>query len=590
MKLDKIAIKSLWNFVAPYKKPAFASTFLVTVTVVLGLIPPLLYKQVIDNGIKDANEEKLLLYCLCVVAVVFASAFVQMAEEFASCMFGLVMMNDVRNKLYAHLQQVPIAFFHETSAGAIISRFTSDLLNVQKAVARTIPSVLTNVLMLAFSLGIMSYLSWELTIITLITLPLYSLISVRISKTISKIAEKAVQLGDKMMTMLGEDFSIEGLLFFKLAGVEGYRRRNFETLTGEIQSMRLRLSMWARTNSVTTEVIQLLSVSVIYFIGGKLSLSSSLSLGTIVAFVTMANRLYQPIIFFSSSAIDLPTSLISVERIRSFLDTPLADRNLCSEEEALRPELVEYSIVFDRVSFKYPGSEQGLDSVSFSVKRGERISIVGANGAGKTTVLMLLAGIYKPSAGNIYLCGRDVTLLTREEIAKLLGVAAGQGFFLNASIQENLAVIKPDATGKIFSEALQRSGSSDFLNALPEGIDTKIGQAGTKLSAGQRQRLALARLYLADPEVMCLDESTANIDAETEEAIIATLQQLDSAKTVVVISHSLKTARWAPRLLILEDGRLVADGNHVELSASSAQYRKLFMNTEFHRELAEGTK
>ncbi len=585
MHINTATAKKIWEFAHPYRKAALLSTIFVSLVVMINLVPPLLYRLLIDDGIKNGNRHLMALYAGCIMLAVVASSVMQMLEEYFSCQFGLVMMNDVRNRLYRHLQTLPVRFFLATNGGAIINRFTLDLLNVQRVVARTLPSVITNILMIAFSLALMFYLNWKLTLIAVVAIPLYAVFAIHVSKIVAAMSARAMHSGDRMVSRLSEDFGIEGLIFFKLFGIQEARRTAFESLTGEIQQIRLRLGLWGRANTVAIDLMQSLGVIAIYYVGGLTFIDGDITLGTIIAFATLTGRLYQPIAFFSSSVIDLPTALLSLDRINAFLKEPAQLDNcmaLSGHAAALAQRLPSpsnrHSVIFDNVSFQYPGSrrETGIHRVSFAIKMGERVSIVGANGSGKTTLMMLMAGIYRPDQGEIYIAGIKISALAQSEIAALLSVGLGQGFFLSASIKDNLLIVKPDAGEAEMRAVLRRADCDAFIDRLPDGIDTQLGQSGLQLSSGQRQRLSLARLFLKNCDVLCFDESTANIDAESEDVIIDAINHSPAHQTAIVISHSLKAIRHAKRILVIDQGKLVGDGSHPALSENCPEYRRLF--------------
>jgi ATP-binding cassette subfamily B protein len=599
MKINSVIAKKLLKFVLPYRNAALLSTMFVSLTVILNMVPPLLYRLIIDEGIKEGNAHQMEVYAGFIILTVTGSAIMQLVEEYFSCQFGLVMMNDVRNRLYCHLQALPIDFFHRTSTGAIIGRFTSDLLNVQKVVARTLPSVITNILMIVFSITTMLYLSWQLTLVTIIAIPLYAIFALKVSKIVAAISARAMTYGDSMMTRLGEDFAVDGLIFFKLFGIQDTRRKAFASLTGEIQDIRLKLSLWGRTNNIAIDLMQSLGMVAIYYIGGLILLEKSITFGTIIAFAAIAGRLYQPIAFFSSSITDLPTAILSMDRINSFFEEtqqPLFEMRVLPVShvhEALVPaQHVNCSVVFDNISFQYPGANQGggIHKFTLSVKKGERVAIVGANGSGKTTLLMLLAGIYQPDTGEIYISGRKISALKQFDISQLLGIGLGQGFFLNSTIGDNLRTVKPSASDAELQDVLMRANCDDFILTLPEGINTRLGQGGLKLSSGQRQRLSLARLFLKGADVLCFDETTANIDSGSEDLIVDTINSMLPTQTTIFISHSLKTVKQMARILVIEKGRLVGDGPHADLILNCPEYRKLFgIEWELIKRLGEVT-
>lgn len=582
MKIDFSVAKKLFEFVLPYRRAAILSTTFVSLTVILSMVAPLLYRLLIDEGIKVGNAHNIAVYAGFIILAVVSSAIIQLIEEYFSGQFGLVMMNDVRNRIYSHLQTLPIDFFHRTSTGAIISRFTTDLLSLQRVVARTLPSILTNLLMICFSVATMLYLSWQLMLVTIIFIPLYLIFVVKVTKIVAAISARAVSYGDKMMTQLSEDFSIDGLVFFKLFGIQDARRKAFTLLTGDIQDIRMKLGLWGRTNNVTFDLVQSLGMVAIYYIGGMMLLDQNLTIGTIIAFAVIASRLYSPIAFFSSSVIDLPAAILSMDRINAFFEEtpqPLFNAEVGVSKVSFPAENYgEYSVVFNNVSFRYPNANQeaSISQFNLSIKKGERVSIVGPNGSGKTTLLMLLAGIIQPDGGEIYIAGKKISELKQYDISQMLAVGLGQGFFLNSTIEDNLRMVKPSASVSEMQEALRRADCDDFIQAFPEGVNTLLGQGGLKLSSGQRQRLSLARLFLKGTDVLCLDETTANIDSESEDLIVDAINRLPSTYTTILISHSLKTVKQMGRILMIDKGRLVGDGSHAELTFQCPEYCKLF--------------
>ena len=574
----------LLRFASPYRGAAMLSMLFVSLSVVLSLVAPMLYRGLVDDGLRHGDGRLLTRYAVLIAVAVLSAGVSEMMEEYFSCRFALGMMNDVRNRLYRHLNQMTVDFFLKTSTGPIISRFTSDLLNVQKVVSRTLPAVVTNVLLIGCSLAAMLWMSWRLTLITLVALPVYSAAAVLVARAIGKISGVAMSYGDRLISTLGEDFSLQGYLFFKLWGISPARGQAFEDLTSRIQYTRLQLGMWARGNMVAIDIVQSLGVVAVYYFGGLDVIAGHLSMGTVIAFATIATRLYQPIAFFSTSFSDLPTSVLSMRRILDYLEQPVVPKLavLSSRDRSRMPSPAEalHSVVVDRVSFSYPGSQDrpALQEISFKVGSGERVAIVGFNGCGKSTLLMVLAGLQQPSRGHVSLLGHATEGLQQQDIADLLSVGLSNEFFLNASIRENLRIVKPDATDEEIRRALANSSCEPFLRGLPEGLDTRIGQSGLQLSSGQRQRLSLARMFLRSAPVVFLDESTSNLDGHAEDLVLEALALLPASTTVLFVTHNPKLARRAERVLVLDQGRVIGDGSHGELVLRSARYRQLMGN------------
>ncbi|MBN3816852.1 ABC transporter ATP-binding protein [Paraburkholderia sp. Se-20369] len=576
-------LRDIAAFIRPYRRAAAVATTFVSVTVLINLVPPLLYRVLIDEGIRQGNQPLICRYVALLVATLLLLCVMQLVEEYFTCQFGLVLMNDVRNRLYGHLQRLPLEFFLKTSNGAILNRFTNDLLNVQRVVARTLPSIATNVLMIAFALALMFFLSWKLTVVTLVAIPLYMLFAIKVTRIVTEINDRAMRFGDRLVSTLTEDFSPEGFLFGKLFAVQARRRALFQKLTQDIQTARIQLSLWSRANNVAADAVQSIGVVAIYGLGGMLLADKDMTLGTIVAFATIAARLYQPIVFFSSSVIDLPTAVLSLERINEFLHiTPQRPSRTLGAAPSAAPGEPGICLRVEGLGFTYPGAEpdSGLRDVSFAIRKGERVAIVGANGSGKTTLVMVLAGIHQVDQGGIYLGTDEIGTLSQQDIASRIAVGQGQAFFLNASIKDNLLAVKPDATEAELLRALRRADCLPFVEQLPQGLDTPLGQSGLQLSTGQRQRLSLARLFLLDVGLLVLDESTANLDTESEKTIIRAIRQARPEQTTIVISHSLHTVMHAQRILVLDQGRLVGDGSHAELLAHCPEYERLFGNRD----------
>lgn len=570
------SFKELFKFILPYRKAAILSTIFVSLIVVLSMGPPLLYKAIVDKGINGGSFQQIAIYSSYIAIIICVIALLQIVEEYFSCQFSLVMMNDIRNRLYHHLQSLPIEFFHTVSPGAILSRFTTDLLNLQKVVARTLPSVLTNALMILVSFSIMMYLSWRLTIVTVIAIPIYCVAAWKISKIVSKIASNAMRMGDKMMSTLNEDFNYEGVLFSRLSGIELHRKLSFELQTSQIQSMRLQLGLWARGNGILVDLVQSVSILLIYYIGGISVIDSTLTIGAVIAFAAFATRLYQPIVFFSTTVIDLPNAILSMDRINQFFNVK-PSRSPSVQRSEIKPTPFSHIPVIHlcNVTYKFVDKkENAISGISLDVYAGERIAIVGANGAGKTTLLLLLAGIYKSSSGTIKICDIPIDELNSTERAKYLGVGLGNSFFFNASVKENMLIVCPSADDSAITNALLMA-ECDFLLREKNFLDISLGQNGMKLSAGQRQRVGLARLFLQNSIIICFDETTANVDPQSEDTLTDAIFASAILSTIVLVTHSMKTARKADRILVLDKGVLIGDGSHSHLVTNCKEYRKL---------------
>jgi ATP-binding cassette subfamily B protein len=597
--VTKGTTKRMFQFARPYRKILAWFLVLVTIDAVVGIINPLLFRSIINNGIYHHDKKLIITLSLIAALVAIVDTGLTIGIRWVSAKVGEGLIFDMRSQVFEHIQRMPLAFFTRTQTGALISRLNNDVIGAQQAFSDTLSSVVSNLISVILVLIVMFFLSWQITIVSLIILPIFVLPAKRVGRRLSVITRESYALNAQMNNTMNERFNVSGALLVKLFGRPKEERDSFERKAGRVRDIGVTQAMYARFFIASLSLTAALATAVVYGWGGVQAVDGALSVGTVVALASYLIRLYGPLTALSNVQIDVMTALVSFDRVFEVLDLP----PMIAEKADARPlPLGPASIEFEHVDFRYPTAEevslaslesvaildptvssQVLFDVSFTAEPGQMVALVGPSGAGKTTISQLLPRLYDVTAGAILINGMDVRDATFESLTASIGVVTQDAHLFHETIRENLLFAKPDATEGELAVALAGAQIATMVDSLPEGIDTVVGDRGYRLSGGEKQRLAIARILLKAPEVVVLDEATAHLDSESEAAVQQALATALAGRTSLVIAHRLSTVREADMILVLDHGRIVQQGRHDELLAAGGLYAELY-RIQFERQ------
>ena len=587
--IQRDAVRRAWRFAQPYRTIIIGFLVAIVVSAVLGLVPPFAFREILDRGIPDRDRSLITVLAGVVVAEALADAGLTIFQRWCSARVGEGLIYDLRVALFAKVQRMPIAFFTRTQTGALTSRLNNDVVGAQTAVTSTLGSVVSNVVVLTTTLIAMVALEWRLTLLALVVLPLFVIPAKRVGRKLQAISRENMNTNAEMNSQMQERFNVAGAQLVKLFGRSGDEIDTFAGRAARVRDTGIRSAMYGRVFFVALGLVGALGAAAIYGVGAHLVVSGSISPGTLVALAALVTRVYQPLTGLTNARVDLMTAMVSFERVFEVLDAP---ENIVDRPGAV--DLVEPvgHVEFDDVWFRYPNAVDvtvasleapsaiaGTDSerdvlrgVSLRIKPGETVALVGASGSGKTTLAGLIPRLYDVTGGALRFDGHDVRDLTQTSLRAAVGVVSQDPHLFHESIGSNLLYAKPDATRDELDAACRGAQIFDVIAELPDGYDTLVGERGYRLSGGEKQRLAIARLLLKDPAVMILDEATSHLDNENEAHVQAALETALRGRTALVIAHRLSTIRDADRIVVLDGGAIVETGTHEELMAANGVY------------------
>ncbi|WP_079431041.1 MULTISPECIES: ABC transporter ATP-binding protein [Streptomyces] len=596
------SLRRIAAFARPHRRGLTFFLLLSVVGALLAVATPLLASRIVDaivqgakaGGDGDTGEVTRLALLIAVIAV--AEAGLGLLTRKLSATLGEGLILDLRRAVFDHVQRMPVAFFTRTRTGALVSRLNNDVIGAQRAFSNTLSGVVSNVVTLLLTLGVMLSISWQITLLALALLPVFVLPARRMGTRMAGMQREASALNAAMGTQMTERFSAPGATLVKLFGRPADESAEFAARAARVRDIGIRTAMAQSAFITALTLVSALALALVYGLGGYYALRGGLEAGSVVALALLLTRLYAPLTALAGARVEVMSAMVSFERVFEILDLkPL----IAEKPDARRVPEGPVAVEFDRVSFGYPspdkvslasleevavldarGGTQVLHEVSFRAEPGQMIALVGSSGAGKSTIAQLLPRLYDADAGAVRLGGIDVRDLTADSIRDTLGMVTQDGHLFHESVRANLLLARPGAAEEDLWEALRRSRLDGLVASLPDGLDTVVGERGYRLSGGERQRLTIARLLLARQRVVILDEATAHLDSTSEAAVQEALAEALAGRTAVVIAHRLSTVQAADLILVVEEGRIVERGTHAELLASGGRYEELY-RTQF---------
>jgi ATP-binding cassette subfamily B protein len=591
-KLKQRTVKRIFSFAKPYQVSIYIYLATVVVDAALIVATPLLLKKLIDDGVipKDSSVVTQLAFFVALIAI--ADAAFNMLGRYFSSRIGEGLIYDLRSLVFAHVQKQSIAFFTRTQTGALISRINSDVIGAQQAFTSTLSGLVSNVVSLLLVGITMLILSWQITVFSLLMLPLFLIPTKWVGRRLQSLTRESFTLNSEMSSTMTERFNVSGAMLVSLYGQPLREEAGFRVRARRVADIGIKTAMLNRLFFIALTSVAAIATAIAYGIGGHLAINGGLTVGTLLAITALLARLYGPLTALSNVRIDVMTSLVSFERVFEVLDL---EPMVKDSTGAISLKSSRGKIEFKNVGFSYPNAEEislaSLESVakpetvasgkvlkglSFIVEPGTTTALVGPSGAGKTTISALIPRLYDVTDGSITIDGNDIRDLTLESLRNSIGVVMQDAHLFHESIAVNLRYAKQGATQDEMQSACEAAQIWDLVNSLPNGFETMVGERGHRLSGGEKQRLAIARLLLKSPSIVILDEATAHLDSENEQLVHAALSNALKGRTSIVIAHRLSTVREADQILVLDKGVIVEQGKHDELIARGGLYSELY--------------
>lgn len=591
--------KRMLSFAKPYRKVLAYFMVVVVLDAFVAAINPLILRSIIDKGILGHNQSLVISLAAVAAGLAVIDAGLSLFERRVSAVIGESLIYDMRSKIFRHIQSQPIAFFTRTQTGALMSRLNNDVIGAQQAFTDLLSNVVGNLVLVVLVLGTMLVLSWQITLVALVLLPLFLIPARKVGSRLGTMMRSGMELNAEMNVVMTERFNVAGAMLSKLYGRPDAEAKLFEDKASRVRDIGIAQATYMRIFFISLTLTAAMATAFAYGFGGVAAIHGTLQIGTVVALTAYLGRLYGPLTQLSSLQLDVMTTLVSFERFFEVIDLePLVKEAEDAEDIPTGPA----SVRFDHVSFTYPSAEQVslasleavatlertdsgevLHDVTFEIPPGTMTALVGPSGAGKTTISALLARFYDVDGGAVSINGVDVREATEPSLRAAMGVVTQDAHLFHDTLRANLVFARPDATEDELHTALENAQIRDLVLSLPQGLDTIVGERGYRLSGGEKQRVALARLLLKAPRLVVLDEATAHLDAESEAAVQRALAETLSGRTSLVIAHRLSTVRNADQILVIDNGRVAERGTHEELLAKGGVYAELY-ETQFRRQ------
>jgi ATP-binding cassette, subfamily B, bacterial len=612
-KLKPGTVRRIAGYARPYRLDLAVFLLAAALDAVITVAYPVLIGVVIDKGILPKRTGVVLAVAGIVAGLAVFDAFLGVVQRYFTSRVGEGLIYDLRTQVFGHVQRQPLAFFTRAQTGSLVSRLNSDVIGAQQALTSTLASVVSSVLQLALVLAAMFFYSWQVTVVALVLIPIFLYPARRVGHRLQRLTRESMQLDAQMGSTMTERFNVAGAMLSKLYGRPADELDLFSGRAGRVRDIGVLTALWGSALVTGLSLLATLSTSVVYGLGGELVIRGTLQIGAMVALVTLLSRLYGPITSLSNVQVNVMTALVSFDRVFEVLDLkPLIDESpgavpLASARGSASPAGSGSApdIEFDHVSFRYPaasevslaslesialpvperpaGTQHALTDVSFRAPAGKLSALVGPSGAGKTTITHLVSRMYDPTEGAVRIGGSDIRDVTLESLHDVVGVVTQDAHLYHDTIRANLLYARPAASEHELILACQAAQIWDLVSGLPDGLDTVVGDRGYRLSGGEKQRIAIARLLLKAPSVVVLDEATAHLDSESEAAVQRALKTALAGRTSLVIAHRLSTIREADQILVIDNGQVVERGRHAELLAAGGLYADLYQ-TQFARQ------
>ena len=595
---SKATLKRIGKFARPHRVQLTWFLLLSIVTAVLAVATPVLAGRVVDAIVESAALEVVVRLAALIALIAVFEAGLGLVTRWLSASIGEGLILDLRTAVFDHVQRMPIAFFTRTRTGALVSRLNNDVIGAQRAFSDTLSGVVSNIVTLLLTFVVMVGISWQVTLLALLLLPVFVVPARRMGTRLAALERESANHNATMGTQMTERFSAPGAMLIKLFGRPHQESSEFAERASRVRDIGVRTAMvqWVFVTALT--LVSALALAIVYGLGGFYALRGQLEPGAVVALALLLTRLYAPLTALASARVEVMSALVSFERVFEVLDLkPL----IADKPGARQVPDGPVSVEFDKVRFAYPSAEkvslasleevaqldtrggvEVLHEVSFRAEPGQMVALVGTSGAGKSTMAQLLPRLYDVDSGAVRLSGVNVKDLTAESVRDTLGMVTQDGHLFHESVRANLLLAQPEASEDELWVVLRRARLESLVRSLPDGLDTIVGERGYRLSGGERQRLTIARLLLARPRVVILDEATAHLDSTSEAAVQAALAEALAGRTSVVIAHRLSTVRAADFILVIEDGQIVERGTHTELLAAGGRYEELY-RTQFNQ-------
>ena len=591
-KLKPGTLKRIFAYAVPYKSTFVLFLFCLIADAFLTIATPLLLRELIDNGVIPKDRAIVTTMAIAVAVLAILTAAVNIVVRWISAKIGEGLIYDLRSQVFRHVQEQSIAFFTRTQTGALISRINSDVIGAQRAFTSTFSGIISNVLTLILVVGTMLALSWQITVASLLLLPIFLAPTKWIGGRLQGYTRDSFEINAEMSSTMTERFNVSGALLVKLYGNLNQESIVFKKKARKVADIGISMAMLNTFFFIALISIAALATAIAYGIGGHLAIDGSITVGSLIAITTLLARLYGPLVSLATVRVDVMGALVSFERVFEVLDLePMVKEVLNPKTLASRTPVIS----FEDVRFTYPNaqqisleslesvslpevkeSEEILKGISFTAAAGTVTALVGPSGAGKTTISALLPRLYDVSSGAIKIDGIDIRELSVDSLRSSIGVVMQDSYLFHDTITANLLYAKGDATFDEMKKACQSAQIWDLVSTLPNGLETMVGERGHRLSGGEKQRLAIARLLLKSPSIVILDEATAHLDSENEELVQKALSQALSGRTSIVIAHRLSTVMNADQILVLENGLIRERGRHEELVQAGGLYSELF--------------
>ncbi|MFH8988043.1 ABC transporter ATP-binding protein [Streptomyces sp. NPDC017940] len=592
----RATVRRIAAFARPHRRRIIQFVLLSVVTALLAVATPVLAGRVVNAIVSGEQSSTVVRYAVLIAVIAVAEAGLGLVGRWLSANLGEELILDLRTAVFDHVQRMPVAFFTRTRTGALVSRLNNDVIGAQRAFSNTLSGVVSNIVTLLLTLGVMLALSWQITILALVLLPVFVVPARRMGTRMAGLQREAAHHNAAMGTRMTERFSAPGATLIKLFGRPADESAEFAARARRVRDIGVRTAMAQSAFITALTLVSALALALVYGLGGYFALEGTLEAGAVVALALLLTRLYAPLTALAGARVEVMSALVSFERVFEVLDLkPLIDEKPDARRVPEGPVAVE----FEDVRFGYPaadkvslasleevaaldgrGGDEVLHGLSFRAEPGQTVALVGSSGAGKSTVAQLLPRLYDADSGVVRVGGHDVRDLAAESLRDTIGMVTQDGHLFHESVRANLLLARPGASEDELWDVLRRARLDDLVRSLPDGLDTVVGERGYRLSGGERQRMTIARLLLARQRVVILDEATAHLDNTSEAAVQEALAEALSERTAVVIAHRLSTVRSADQILVVEAGRIVERGTHEELLAAGGRYEELY-RTQF---------